>query len=500
MSVIFKWSMAVAIGLVVAIVTPPAARAQTFATVYDFCYETRCTDGVQPNGGLTQGTHGYLYGTTAGGLLPTGYFPGTVFRMAPDGTLTTLYTFCSDAYCKDGNGPGRLVLGNDGDLYGTTSGGGAVGNDSGTIFKITPSGTLTTLYSFCAQTNCPDGRSPSAPLVVATDGNFYGTTPEDGANTKNGADYGTVFKMTPAGKLTTLHSFCSEANCADGRQPASGLVQASNGNLYGTTVAGGSMYAGTVYKITPSGVLTTLYTFCSQPGCSDGLLPWAGLIEATDGNLYGTTLGGGTKENGIVFKITPGGALTTLYNFCSESECADGAGPYARLVQGSDGNLYGTTSSGGTGGFGTIFKLTLNGSLTTLHSFCNEAACPNVGNSAVGLMQDTSGVFYGTSFQGGYETVCNYGGCGTVFSLATGLAPFLKMRPSFGNVGVTVDILGTGFTGATQVTFNGTAASFTVVSPSVITATVPAGATTGDVAVVTPGGTLTSNVLFTVTP
>ena len=204
-------------------------------------------------------------------------------------------------------------------------------------------------------------------------------------------------------------------------------------------MGGGAHGHGTVFRITPSGTLTTLYSFCSQSACTDGATPYAGLIQATDGNLYGTTAGGGARNNdGTVFKITPTGTLTTLHRFCFQSGCADGAGPLSGLIQATDGNLYGTTDAGGVDGFGTVFRLNVD------------------------------------------------------------LGPFVETLPASGKVGAAVKILGTNLTGATSVSFNGTGAAFEVVSASEISTTVPTGATTGTVQVVTPDGTLSSNVPFRV--
>src|SRR5208282_1397846 len=241
-----------------------------------------------------------------------------------------------------------LVQATDKNLYGTTTEGGTASQNCpagcGTVFKITLAGALTTLYRFCAKTGCADGAYPTAGLVQATDGNLYGTA------YYGGAGCGTVFKITTGGALTTLYSFCSLPNRADGAHPASGLVQATDKNLYGTTVAGGAGKGGTVFKITTGGALTTLYSFCSQPGCTDGAGPEAGpLVQATDGNFYGTTIGGGVASNeGTVFKITAAGALTTLYSFCSQPNCTDGGDLHDVLVQATDKNLYGTTTEGGT--------------------------------------------------------------------------------------------------------------------------------------------------------
>src|ERR1017187_6330827 len=427
-----NWGKRACAVLVLCATTAIALPAQiaTLTTIHRFCSQSGCPDGLQPVAGLVQATNGDLYGTTGGGGTNSG---GTVFKITPGGTLTTLYSFCPQTNCTDGFGPNAgLVQAANGDLYGTTNGGGT--NNSGTVFKITPGGTLTTLYSFCSQSGCTDGAFPEAGLVQAANGDLYGTAEYGGA--KANANSGTVFKITPSGTLTTLYSFCSEGAypyCTDGRNPYAGLVQAANGDFYGTTV-----YGGTVFKITPSGTLTTLYSFCSQTNCADGENPEAGLVQAANGDFYGTTLVGGTNRGGTVFRITPGGTLTTLYSFCSQSGCTDGAFPEAGLVQDTNGDFYGTTSSDGSNNSGTVFRLSV------------------------------------------------------------GLGPFVKPRPPYGKVGAAVKILGTNLTGATSVGFNGTAAVFEVVSSSEITTTVPAGSSSGKVQVVTPSGTLSSNAAFRV--
>jgi uncharacterized repeat protein (TIGR03803 family) len=273
------------------------------------------------------------------------------------------------------------------------------------------------------------------------------------------------------------------------------LVQATGGNFYGTTLGGGANGWGTVFKISPGGgPVKTLYSFCSQSGCTDGANPYAALVQATDGNLYGTTRDGGANNQGTVFRITPSGTLTTLYSFCSQSGCTDGTNTQAALVQGTDGNLYGTTYAGGANSLGTIFKITPSGTLTTLYSFCSQSNCYDGAYPEAGLVQDTNGNFYGTTLDRGA------GEQGTVFSLSVGLGPFVKTQPTSGRVGRFVEILGTNLTGSTSVSFNGTPAVFRVVLNSWIKTTVPAGATTGTVEVVTPGGTLLSNVPFRVLP
>jgi uncharacterized repeat protein (TIGR03803 family) len=238
-----------------------------------------------------------------------------------------------------------------------------------------PAQTFTTLASFGGA----NGNGPVAALIQGVDGNFYGTTINGGVGTGDPScslseGCGTVFKLTPSGTVTALYSFCSQVNCSDGSYPRSGLVRGADGSYYGTTQNGGAgcQYqggCGTLFKVTPAGTLTTLYSFCSQPSCLDGFGPEAGLVLASDGNFYGTTQGGGAHFYGTVFQLTPSGTLTTLYNFCSLANCADGSQPVGGLIQAADGNLYGTTSVGGTLGLGTVFRITLNGVLTTLYSF-----------------------------------------------------------------------------------------------------------------------------------
>jgi uncharacterized repeat protein (TIGR03803 family) len=472
--------------------TAVALPAQTFTTLYSFCPQRGCADGEEPLAGLVQGTDGNLYGTTEfGGTVP---LSGNVFKITTNGTLTSLYSFCSISACTDGQNPeAGLVQGTNGDFYGTTFGGGA--NAFGTIFRVTAGGKLKTLHSF----DGTDGYEPEAGLVLGTSGKFYGTTFRGGANSD-----GTVFSITASGTLKTLHSF----DGTDGASPYAGLVQGTNGDFYGPAEVGGANREGTVFKITPSGTLTTLYSFCAQVNCPDGAGPYAGLVQGTDGNFYGTTYFGGANLSscngsgcGTVFKITPSGTLTTLHSFCAQLNCTDGETPFAGLIQGTDGNFYGTTLEGGANlngscsGYrcGTVFEITPSGTLTSLYSFCSISACADGDSPSSGLVQDTNGTFYGTTQLGGASDA------GTVFSLSVGLGPFVETRPTSGTVGTAVTILGTSLTGATSVTFNGTAATFTVVSASEITTTVPTGATTGKVKVVTPSGTLKSNVSFRVT-
>jgi uncharacterized repeat protein (TIGR03803 family) len=479
------WGRGACAVFVLCATTATVLSAQTFTTLYSFCSQSGCPDGQYPNAGLVQATNGDLYGTTPGA---GAYGAGTVFKITPSGALTTVFNFDT----TDGAGPeAPLVQATNGNLYGTTAAGGA--NNAGTVFRMTPSGRVTTLYSFCSQSGCPDGYSPGAGLVQATNGDFYGTTDGGGAN-----DDGTVFKIAPSGELKTLDSFCYQSGCPGSVSPVPGLIQAINGDFYGTTYFGGSNCApfgcGTVFKITASGILTTIYSFCSQTACTDGSGPSAGLVQGTNGDFYGTTAFGGVNGNyagyGTVFKITPRGTLTTLHSFCPQGACTDGAYPQGgQLVLATDGNFYGTTYLEGANDAGTVFKITPGGKLTTLYAFAGTDGASPLG----ALVQDTNGNLYGTTAAGGAY------GDGTVFSLSVGLGPFVEALQTSGKVGAAITILGSDLTGATSVSFNGTAAGFRVVSGSEITTTVPTDATTGAIEVVTSTGTtLSSNVPFRV--
>jgi uncharacterized repeat protein (TIGR03803 family) len=465
------------------VVTAIASFAQTFTTLHSF----DLTDGSEPWAALVQGTDGNFYGGTAVGGANA---RGTLFKITRAGALTTLHGFDG----TDGDIPSAaLVRGTDGNFYGTTEQGGA--NAGGTVFKITAAGALTTLYSFCAQANCADGSYPYATLVQGTDGNFYGITGYGGTGqgsttcaTSIPSGCGTVFKMTAKGALTTLHSFCVQTNCPDGANPIGGLVQGTDGNFYGTTGGG----AGTVFKITTAGKLTTLHRF-TLTNPAGGFAPYAALVQGPDGDFYGTTLKGGADGDGTVFKITAGGTLTTLQSFCTGPGCTSGDAP-SGLVLGTDGNFYGTTEYGGANGDGTVFTITAGGALTTLYSFCAQANCADGYNPRADLVQGTDGNFYGDTSLGGAN------GDGTVFRLSMGLGPFVKTDPTAGKVGSKVVILGNNLASATSVAFNGTSASLLKVAASAIETSVPTGATTGTITVTTANGTLDSNVAFQVLP
>ncbi len=312
---------------------------------------------------------------------------------------------------------GGLVQGSDGNFYGTTVNGGTYGSSLGgygTVFKLTTDGIITSLVSF-AITN---GVSPYSRLVQGRDGYLYGTTSNGGANCRlNGFQnlqygYGTIFRVSTDGVLTSLYSFTGGN---DGASPQAGLIQGSDGNFYGTTVSRGSGGYGTVFMVTTNGTLTTLASFAN----TDGANPYAGLVQGSEGNLYGTTANGGSGGYGTVFMVTTNGTLTTLAAFTG----TNGANPYGELVRG-DGNFYGTTVNGGDSGNGTVFQVTPNGTLTTLVSFDTT----NGANPYSGLVQDSGGNLFGTTVTGGaytnqYQLTINpwLNGYGTVFQVTTNI-------------------------------------------------------------------------------
>ncbi len=334
--------------------------------LYSFCAQKGCADGANPRAGLVLDQKENLYGTTVGGGV---HGQGVAFKLTPEGKETVLHSFCAHTDCTDGYGPyAGLVLDQKGDLYGTTQYGGAHGG--GVVFKLTPEGKYTVLYSFCAHGYpCSEGAQPVAGLVFDQKGNLYGTTLLGGGVTAYCSDVGygcgVVFELTPEGKETVLYSFCPQyPDCPDGTSPYAGVVFDQKGNLYGTAAHGGANGDGVVFKLTPKGKETVLYSFCSQTGCTDGSGPHAGVVFDQRGNLYGTTVDGGTATCdyysgcGVVFKLTPKGTETALYSFCPQTDCTDGAYPDAGLVFDQKGNLYGTTWGGGAYNEGVVFKLT----------------------------------------------------------------------------------------------------------------------------------------------
>jgi uncharacterized repeat protein (TIGR03803 family) len=453
-------------------------------------------------------------------------------------------TYLANFNGKNGSAPGPVIQATDGNFYGTTFNGGAY--SQGNVFRMTPTGKLNSIYSFCSQPKCADGQTPESAPVLGSDGNLYGVTNSGGSS----ANSGVVYKMTLGGKITTLYSFCATRPCNDGQYPT-GIIQASDGNFYGTTTSGGEFGSGTIFKIGPTGTFKLLYTFCSLANCADGGIPLFPPMQGSDGNLYGATNGGGTAEgeSGVVYELTPDGAFKVLQNFCYpfSATCFTGAYP-TRLVQDADGNFFGTTATGGSYNSGTVFEITSTDKLIGLHRFdysggvaatwgltlasdgnlygvatdnANFASAtgnkPNIYgiifritpagefttlasfyDAPIGpLFQGTDGNLYGTTDEGGPGG--NGYGYGTVFKLSTGSSALVETVPVAGPVGKNVIILGNGLTGTTSVTFNGVAAAFAVESDTYIKATVPPGAATGVVSVVTPAGTLNSNPQFVVT-
>jgi uncharacterized repeat protein (TIGR03803 family) len=392
---------------IAAAITSPA---QSFTTVHSFAGFP--TEGAWSHTGLMQAANGNFYGTTSsGGNSSCTFGCGTIFEITAGGSLTTLFNF----QISTGGPSSGLMQANDGNFYGTAS---------ESVFELTAGGAFTTLYTFCSLPNCADGAGPSSGVLQASDGNFYGTTAGGGA-----LGDGTVFELTPGGTLTTLNSFAG----TNGTIPDA-LVQGTDGNFYGTTLYGGAgNFArldgnGTVFTITPGGTLTTLYNFCAQPNCTDGGGPTT-LIQAADGNFYGTTLYGGATGNGAVFKITSGGTLTTIYSFCSEKECTDGSEPTG-LMQAADGNFYGTTLHGSSV-VGTIFEI-IAGQLTRIHKFAgSEGSYPGGASPNAGVMQATDGSFYGTTTYGGTSSDCT-DGCGTVFSFGLPAATLSRTSLNLG--------------------------------------------------------------------
>src|ERR1022692_2562388 len=339
-----------------------------------------------------------------------------------------------------------------------------------------------------------DGCNPTYSGIVAQgrDGNMYGTTENGGAPAFTN-NVGTVFQVTPAGVLAVIYSFPSSETA--GWLPFSGLTLGTDGNFYGTTYYYGlpeGSYFGSVFQITPGGILTYLYIFT---GGTDGRHPTAPPIQGTDGNLYGTTISGGSAGGGVVFKLTSAGKITVLYNFIQGDTPSV---PIAGLVQATDGFFYGATdagnSHGGTTSDGTVFRISGKPSTPSyLHDFDQS---PTASKPQDTLLQHTNGILYGDTFEGGDPA----SGCGVFYSWNAGLKPFVSLVFTSAKVGKTIQILGQKFTGTTGVSFNGVAAAFTVVSDTYLTAVVPTGARTGSVTVTTPGGPLTSNKKFRVTP
>lgn len=387
-----RHAIRVLLGVAAVLLFSTATRAQvTFTVLHAF----DGADGTRPGAGLMQASDGDFYGTTTTGGA-SDY--GTIFRVTSDGTLTVLHSFTGGA---GGTYPvGPLIQATDGNLYGMTNSGGAA--SGGTVYKLDLNGGLTVLSSFDIVTK---GILPQAGLVQGTDGDFYGTTEFGGPLPSGPLPFGagTVFKVTANGVVTVLHTFAPTSSGTDGSYPFTGVVQATDGNFYGTTAGGG-----TLYKVTSSGVFTALYNLPPPPP-SLILFPVATLVQATDGNVYGTATAGGATNLGSIFKLTPDGEFTTLYSFTGG---ADGKTPQAALIQGANGDFFGTTIAGGAFGYGTVFTVTSDGTLTVLYTFTGGAD----GATPRALMQAADGSLYGTTADGGTN------GKGVVFHLSSAIS------------------------------------------------------------------------------
>ena len=451
------------------------AQAQTVTYLTKF----NGNNGSEPFGPVVQATDGNFYGTTAHG----GNGNGNVYRMTPSGKVTSIYSFCSQTNCADGQTPETPpILGSDGNLYGVTltGGKGSNGNGGGVLYKMTLNGRITVLRVFCSSNACTDGDLPTG-IILASDGNFYGTTNYGGS-----AGYGTIFQISPTGTYKVLYSFCSQADCVDGAYVGVPPVQGRDGNFYGVTDGGGTDGTGVFYELTEAGTYQVIHDFC-QVTCSEGSVPNT-IVQDAKGNFFGTTV------SGVAFEITSAGKYKVLPNFS-----VGGTGEAQALTLASDGNLYGMFGGGspsdGGDGLGSIFEISTTDEFTSLYTFCG-CGDPTSGYNPEGtVFQGTDGNFYGTTMFGGTSGE-NFG---TVFKLSKGLSPLVETVPVAGKVGKQVIILGNDLTGSTSVKFNGKSAAFTVVSDTYIKATVPAGAKTGTVSVVTPTGTLNSNPQFVVT-
>ncbi|MGA3056216.1 MAG: choice-of-anchor tandem repeat GloVer-containing protein [Candidatus Korobacteraceae bacterium] len=363
--------------------------AQTVTVLHNFAG----SDGANPAVGLVLATDGNLYGTASTGG-NNGTNAGTAFKITTSGTLTTLYNFCQLQYCDDGAQPMQIIQGRDGNFYGVTISG-ANGETGGVIFKLTPSGSESVPAKFCNGTyGCGSGPqvgSHPTSLMQANDGNFYGVTSDAGLYSTGG-----LWQLVAnGGGFTSLYIFSSTY----GVNPSVTLVQGADGQLYGVAYYGGNglpdcaSSCGTVFKLTLSGNPTLLHSFCLQTNCTDGAEPTAALVRGSDGNFYGTTSAGGANYAGVIFKVTPNGTYTILHSFAAAGE---GNSVVAPMIQGSDGNFYGTSNGGGAHGLGTIFEISPSGDFTTLYNFQGSD-----GANPQGGLVEVNGTFYGTTYAGG---------------------------------------------------------------------------------------------------
>ncbi len=399
-------------------------QASTLKTLYSFCSQANCADGVYANGIIADAS-GRLFGTTfEGGTTDQ----GVVFEFVPrSGKYTVLYNFCSQNNCADGQRPrnGRLVMDTAGNLYGVTSGGGT--KDGGVAYELVRGKRAwreKVLYSFCAQANCTDGNFPTTSLTYAgaASGALYdGKSPLfgqalTGGATNNGIAFALKRGHRSQWKEEILYNFCSQANCSDGSGPWAPMIVDSAGNLYGTTTLGGSASYGAVFELSPHGRTysqSVIYSFCSQSNCADGGVPYGGLVMDGSGNLYGNNTGFGADGYGVVFRLAPQSGHWQ-YSVLASFAYANGASPQSSMTLDASGNLLGVAPIGGAGGVGTVFQYG-GGALDALYSFCGQTNCTDGAEPTDSVSIDGSGTIWGTTWVGG----ANYtSGGGTIFSLA----------------------------------------------------------------------------------
>jgi uncharacterized repeat protein (TIGR03803 family) len=443
------------------------AGAQTVTTLYNFAGGK--TGGANPRYvTLVQGTNGELYGTTYNGGSKA---MGTFFEITTSGTFTLLHSFTGGA--SDGENPsGGLTLGSDGNFYGTTQQGGS--SSQGVVFKMTTAGVITILHSFNAVF---DGSFPYGPPIEATDGNYYGT-----ASGGKGQD-GLVYKITTSsGAYSTLYTFTATT----GNYPIAPPTQGTDGYLYIPASLGGTDDCGTIVKISTAGVLQSSYDF---PCGAGGAFPIGPLVQAANGDFYSTTQDGGTNGEGTIYQLTTSLGVTILHSF--GALFGDGEYPGAGLLLATDGNYYGSAAEGGKYDDGILFNTTVGGTYTDLYSFNNSSNLLQMSPLSPPV-QNTNGTLYGVTEFGGTDNE------GTVYSLNMGLPAFVNSPLFSGKEGAKVLILGQHLTGASKVTFNGMPADFTVKSDTHLSATVPAGASTGYIEVTTGSGVVKSRKVFRV--
>jgi len=452
------------------------AQAQTPTLLHTFMQTT--TDACAPRGNIVQGRDGNMYG---GGAACGANGSGAVYKISASGAEIVFFNFPQQWTNCGGAG---LTLGNDGNFYGTCESGNPA-RSMGTIFRLTPAGVFTDLHDF---TGANGDSLPVYPPIQASDGNFYGVTGNEVQVCGN------VYRMTPTGVYTNLHTF-SGSDCH-----SSNLVQASDGNLYGTlascTLTGS---VGCAYKISTAGIFKEIHGFAFTTGQN----PCTGLIQGKDGKLYGATNQGAANGSGNIYKLSTAGVATDFHDFnnATDASCVNNVGPPVNLLQVADGSFYGVNPAFGPNGTGSIYKLTSAGVFTAFQ-FPNPPVDGDLPSST--LIQNTNGLVYGTTPSGGGGS----GGCpqtcqGTFFKVSTSDVPFVNLEPTqqSGNVGSSVGVFGQGFSSASIVKFGGVPATTKTLSGTTyLAAIVPAGAHTGAVTVTTGTTTLTSPNTYKVKP